>query len=108
MKEPGTLNDREVRRGGAIRHHRVQRGLSHLEALVDHRTWQAFEYSQDEITGKLSDFTRRPVPLAQEPGCGSRLHAAALRADREPLPGNQPAFFDMSVPGPELFFRASF
>ena len=28
--------------------------------------------------------------------------------DREPEPGNKPAFFDMSVPGPELFFRASF
>jgi hypothetical protein len=70
---------------------------------------QTFEYTQDDITGRLSDF-HGDIQFRFHKNMAVGLGYTQLRyeLERESEPGNKPAFFDMSVPGPELFFRASF
>ena len=70
---------------------------------------QTFEYSQDELTGRLSDF-HADIQFRFHKNAAVGLGYTQLRyeLEREARPNNKPAFFDMSVPGPELFFRASF
>jgi hypothetical protein len=70
---------------------------------------QTFEYSKNELTGRLSDF-HADIQFRFHENMAAGIGYTQLRyeLDREPRPGNKPAFFDMTVPGPELFFRASF
>jgi hypothetical protein len=74
---------------------------------------QTFEYSKEDLLGRLSDFHvdiqyrwRKNMAV----GIGyTNLHYE-LEVDNDPPPqiGDQPAFFDLNLKGPELFFRASF
>ena len=70
---------------------------------------QTFEYSKDDITGRLTDF-HADIQFRWHKNLAVGLGYTELRyeLEREAEPGNMPALFDMSVPGPELFFRASF
>jgi hypothetical protein len=72
---------------------------------------QSFEYSQDDLTGRLSDFHadvqyRWHKNLAV--GLGYTNLRYELQTDTNYQPGDKPGFFDMSIKGPELFVRASF
>ena len=109
MKEPGTLNIEkfdEVAPFATVAFNAAYRITKRWSITA---RGQTFEYSQDEITGKLSDF-HADVQFRIHRNMAVGLGYTQLRyeLDRTPEPGNNPAFFDMSVPGPELFFRASF
>lgn len=109
IKEPGTLNFEkfdEVAPFATIAFNAAYR-ISKRWSIT--ARGQAFEYSQDEITGKLSDF-HADIQYRWHKNMAVGLGYTQLRyeLDREAVVGNQPAFFDLSVPGPELFFRASF
>jgi hypothetical protein len=109
MKQPGTLNIEkfdEVAPFATIAFNAAYR-ISKRWSIT--ARGQAFEYSQDEITGKLSDF-HADIQYRWHKNLAVGIGYTQLRYElnRDPLPGNQPALFDMSVPGPELFFRASF
>jgi len=109
MKEPGTLNIEkfdEVAPFATVAFNAAYRITKRWSITA---RGQTFEYSQDEITGKLSDF-HADVQFRIHRNMAVGLGYTQLRyeLDRAPEPGNNPAFFDMSVPGPELFFRASF
>ena|SRR6188768_53926 len=109
MKEPGTLNIEkfdEVAPFATVAFNAAYRITKRWSITA---RGQTFEYSQDEITGRLSDF-HADVQFRIHRNMAVGLGYTQLRyeLDRTPEPGNNPAFFDMSVPGPELFFRASF
>ena len=74
---------------------------------------QTFEYSRDDLTGRLSDFHadiqyRWRKNMAVGIGYTSLRYELEHETDAPPEAGDQPAFFDMNLEGPELFFRASF
>ena len=109
MKQPGTLNIEkfdEVAPFATVAFNASYR-ITNRWAIT--ARGQTFEYSQDEITGRLSDF-HADVQFRFHKNAAVGVGYTQLRyeLDRTPEPGNKPAFFDMSVPGPELFFRASF
>jgi len=113
LGEPGTLNSEQfsevapfatIAATGAYR-------ISKRWAIT--ARGQTFEYSQDDLLGRLSDFHvdiqyRWRKNMAVGIGYTSLRYELELDADQPPEVGEQPAFFDMSVEGPELFFRASF
>ena len=109
MKEPGTLNIEkfnEVAPFATVAFNAAYR-ISNRWSIT--ARGQTFEHSQDEITGRLSDF-HGDIQFRFHKNMAVGIGYTALRyeLDRGPEPGNRPAFFDMSVPGPELFFRAAF
>ena len=109
MKEPGTLNIEkfdEVAPFATVAFNAAYRISKRWSITARGPT---IEYSQDEITGRLSDFHADiQFRLHKNMAVGIGYTELRYELDREPVPGNKPAFFDMSVPGPELFFRASF
>jgi len=109
MKEPGTLNIEkfdEVAPFATVAFNAAYRITKRWSITA---RGQTFEYSQDEITGRLSDF-HADIQYRWHRNLAVGIGYTQLRYElnREPLPGNKPAFFDMSVPGPEIFIRASF
>jgi|GEM_PF-490623 len=109
MKQPGTLNIEkfnEVTPFATVAFNASYR-ISKRWAIT--ARGQTYEYSKDEITGRLSDF-HGDIQFRWTKNLAVGVGYTQLRyeLDRERLPGNKPAFFDMSVPGPEIFFRASF
>jgi hypothetical protein len=70
---------------------------------------QTYEYTDDGLTGRLSDFHGDiQFRLHKNMAVGIGYTQLRYELELEPSPGNKPAFFDMNVTGPELFFRASF
>jgi hypothetical protein len=69
---------------------------------------QTYEYSpHDDLTGRLSDF-HADIQYRWRKNFAVGIGYTQLRYELEAIPEDQPAFFDMTVKGPELFFRASF
>ncbi|HYJ41109.1 MAG TPA: hypothetical protein VEW08_09975 [Steroidobacteraceae bacterium] len=109
MKQPGTLNNEkfdEVAPFATIAFNASYR-ISKRWSIT--ARGQTFEYSKDEITGRLSDF-HGDIQFRWHKNLAVGIGYTQLRyeLEREPEPSNKPALFDMSVPGPEIFFRASF
>jgi len=109
MKQPGTLNIEkfdEVAPFATVALNAAYR-ISKRWSIT--ARGQTFEYSQDELTGRLTDF-HADIQYRWHKNFAVGIGYTQLRYElnREPQPGNEPAFFDMTVPGPELFFRASF
>jgi hypothetical protein len=109
MKQPGTLNIEKFNEVAPFATVALNASYRISKRWAITARGQTFEYSQDEITGRLSDF-HADIQYRWHKNLAVGIGYTQLRyeLDREPLPGNKPAFFDMSVPGPELFFRASF
>ena len=109
MKEPGTLNNEEFNEVTPFATVAFNASYRISKRWAITARGQTFEYSKDEITGRLSDF-HGDIQFRFHKNAAVGVGYTLLRyeLDREPLPGNKPAFFDMSVPGPEIFFRASF
>ena len=109
MKQPGTLNIEkfdEVAPFATVAFNAAYR-ISKRWSIT--ARGQTFEYAQDELTGRLSDF-HADIQYRWHKNLAVGIGYTKLRyeLDREAQPGNEPAFFDMTVPGPELFFRAAF
>jgi hypothetical protein len=109
MKQPGTLNIEKFDEVAPFATVAFNASYRITKRWAITARGQTFEYSQDEITGRLSDF-HADVQFRFHKNMAVGVGYTQLRyeLDRAPEPGNMPAFFDMSIPGPELFFRASF
>jgi hypothetical protein len=68
---------------------------------------QSYEYSRDDLTGSLSDF-HADLQYRWRKNMAVGIGYTRLEYDLQAVPDDQPALFEMSVGGPELFFRASF
>jgi hypothetical protein len=69
---------------------------------------QTYEYSpHDDLTGRLSDF-HADIQYRWRKNFAVGLGYTKLRYELDAIPEDKPVSFDMSVTGPELFFRASF
>jgi hypothetical protein len=68
---------------------------------------QTFEYTDDDLTGSLSDF-HGDIQYRWRKNFAVGIGYTKLRYELEANADGQPAFFDMDTSGPELFFRASF
>jgi hypothetical protein len=68
---------------------------------------QSYEYSRDDVTGRLSDF-HGDIQYRWRKNFAVGIGYTQLHYELEAAPDDMPAFFDMSVSGPELFFRAAF
>jgi hypothetical protein len=69
---------------------------------------QTYEYSpHDDLTGRLSDY-HADIQYRWRKNFAVGIGYTQLRYELEAIPEDKPTFFDMSVTGPELFFRAAF
>jgi len=109
MKQPGTLNNEEFNEVAPFATVALNASYRISKRWAITARGQTFEYTQDEITGRLTDF-HADIQFRFHKNAAVGVGYTQLRyeLDRAPEPGNKPAFFDMSVPGPEIFFRASF
>jgi hypothetical protein len=107
LSEPGTLNREEfsgvapfatIAATGAYR-------ISKRWAVT--ARGQTFKLSRDGNTGKLSDF-HGDIQYRWRKNLAVGIGYTNLRYELEAEPDDQPAFLDMNIKGPELFFRASF
>jgi hypothetical protein len=109
LNEPGTLNREsfdEVAPFATVALNATYR-ISKRWAIT--ARGQTYEYTDDGLTGRLSDFHGDiQFRLHKNMAVGIGYTQLRYELELEPSPGNKPAFFDMNVTGPELFFRASF
>jgi hypothetical protein len=68
---------------------------------------QTYEYSRGDLTGSLSDF-HTDLQYRWRKNMAVGLGYTRLEYDLQAKPDDKPALFEMSVGGPELFFRAAF
>jgi len=69
---------------------------------------QTYEYSpHDDLTGRLSDF-HADIQYRWRKNMAVGIGYTQLRYELDAIPEDKPVSFDMSVTGPELFFRAAF
>jgi hypothetical protein len=105
--EPGTLNREEfseVAPFATVAFNAAYR-ISKRWAIT--ARGQTFEYTRDDLTGRLSDF-HADIQYRWRKNFAVGIGYTQLIYELEAEVDNQPAFFDMSATGPELFFRASF
>jgi hypothetical protein len=107
LSEPGTLNREqfsEVAPFATIALNATYR-ISKRWAIT--ARGQSFEYTRDDLTGRLSDF-HGDIQYRWRKNFAVGLGYTNLHYELEADADGQPAFFDMDIKGPELFFRASF
>jgi hypothetical protein len=109
MKQPGTLNIEKFDEVAPFATVALNASYRISKRWSVTARGQTFEYSEDEITGRLTDFHADiQYRWHKNLAVGIGYTQLSYELEREPRPSNKPGLFDMSVPGPELFFRASF
>jgi hypothetical protein len=105
--EPGTLNREKFSEVAPFATVAVNAAYRISKRWAITARGQSFEYSRDDITGRLSDF-HADIQYRWRKNMAVGIGYTKLQYELEAVADDQPAFFDMSATGPELFFRASF
>lgn len=105
--EPGTLNREKFSEVAPFATVAVNAAYRISKRWAITARGQTFEYSRDDLTGRLSDF-HADIQYRWRKNMAIGIGYTRLQYELEAVADDQPAFFDMSTNGPELFFRASF
>lgn len=105
--EPGTLNREKFSEVAPFATVAVNAAYRISKRWAITARGQTFEYSRDDPTGRLSDF-HADIQYRWRKNMAIGIGYTRLQYELEAVADDQPAFFDMSTNGPELFFRASF
>ncbi len=105
--EPGTLNREEFSEVAPFATVAVNAAYRISKRWAITARGQTFEYTRDDLTGRLSDF-HADIQYRWRKNFAVGIGYTRLQYELEAIADQQPAFFDMSTTGPELFFRASF
>lgn len=107
LGEPGTLNREEFSEVAPFATAAVTAAYRISKRWAITARGQTFEYSRDDLTGRLSDF-HADIQYRWRKNFAVGLGYTQLIYELEAVADDQPALFDMSATGPEIFFRASF
>ena len=106
--EPGTLNRESDSTGGIVPDDRVERGVSHLQALVGHGA-RAESFRRAPKTSKAScPTTTWTSSTAGASNFAVGLGYTKMETNLLVTDTTQPLVFNLDTSGPELFFRVSF
>jgi hypothetical protein len=105
--EPGTLNREEFSEVAPFATVAVNAAYRISKRWAITARGQTFEYTRDDLTGRLSDF-HADIQYRWRKNMAVGIGYTKLQYELQAVADDQPAFFDMSTTGPELFFRASF
>jgi hypothetical protein len=105
--EPGTLNREEFSEVAPFATFAVNAAYRISKRWAITARGQTFEYTRDDLTGRLADF-HADIQYRWRKNMAVGIGFTKLQYELQAVADDQPAFFDMSATGPELFFRASF